>query len=107
MNNTSILQRGGVKMPTIQVLRSGQVTLPSKLRSMLNLHPGDLLEADIKEQRIILTPVTLTPKNKAEAEKRFFKLVEENWEKNKDLNPDEVQRIVDQAVKEVRRGNFK
>lgn len=112
MSQTSTQQsQGETKMPTIQLLRSGQITLPNKLRSTLNLHPGDLLDAEVKEKRIILTPVTTVPKTKEEeqeeAKERMFKLIEKNWERNKDLDPDEVQKIVDQAVKEVRQGNFK
>ena len=33
---------------------------------------------------------------------RLFELIEKNWERNKDVPYDEIQRDVDEAVKEVR-----
>jgi len=42
---------------------------------------------------------------KEKARERFFKLLDKTWEKNKDTNPKEVERIVNEAVEEVRKLN--
>ena len=36
------------------------------------------------------------------ARDRLVELMEKNWEKNKDADPDEIQRDIDEAVREVR-----
>jgi len=58
-------------MPTVKILRNGQLTLPAKLRKALDLKEGDL--------------------------------VEENWKKNKDLKPKEVEKIVKEEMEKVRK----
>lgn len=95
---------GESNMPTIKILRNGQLTLPAKLRKALDLEEGDFLNAELKEDKIILRPAAVVEKRKIEegARKRFFKLIEENWKKNKDLNSKQVKKIVNEAVKEVR-----
>ena len=40
---------------------------------------------------------------KEAARERFFQMVQELWEQNKDADPEEVQRAVDEAVASVRR----
>ena len=41
-------------------------------------------------------------RNREEARDRLFELIEKNWEKNKDVPYEEIQREVDEAVREVR-----
>jgi len=45
-------------MPTIKVLRNGQLTLPVQFRKILELKQGDLLNAGLEEDKIVLKPVT-------------------------------------------------
>jgi len=40
----------------VRIRRSGQVTLPSRLRFAAGVVEGDLIEASVKRGRIILTP---------------------------------------------------
>ena len=95
---------GESKMPTIKILRNGQLTLPAKFRKVLDLKEGDFLDVELGKDKIILKPVTVIEKNKIRemAGKRFFKLVEENWRRNKNLDQKKVETIVDEAVDEVR-----
>jgi AbrB family looped-hinge helix DNA binding protein len=39
-----------------KVSTKGQVVLPSRIRRRLGLQPGDVLDAELEGQRIILTP---------------------------------------------------
>jgi prevent-host-death family protein len=41
-------------------------------------------------------------RNEAEAKKRFMELLEKNWEKNKDVPPDVIERDIEEAIREVR-----
>ena len=48
----------------VRIRRSGQVTLPSRLRSAAGVAEGDLIEASIKRGRIILTPKPVIDRSK-------------------------------------------
>jgi len=92
-------------MPTIKVLRNGQLTLPAKFREILELKQGDLLNAELKDNKIILRPVTIIERKriKEKAREIFFGLVDKNWEKNKNIDPKKVERIINEVVEEVRK----
>lgn len=98
--------KGGKAMPVIKILRNGQLTLPAKFRETLELKQGDLLDAGLEEDKIVLRPVTTIERKrvKEKARERFFKLINKTWDKNKDTDPKEVERIVNEAIEEVRRG---
>jgi len=49
-------------MPVIKVLRHGQITLPKELREVLGVKEGDILEAEMKENQVVLKPKTLIDK---------------------------------------------
>lgn len=38
-----------------------------------------------------------------ESRKRLFEFIEQNWERNQDIPPEEIEAIVDEAVREARR----
>ena len=40
-------------------------------------------------------------RTKEEAKKRFFKTIEKIWERNKDVDPKEVEEVVNEAVRAV------
>ena len=44
-------------MPMIKVVRKGQITLPKEFRDALSIDEGQILEAEIKNSRIILKPL--------------------------------------------------
>ena len=92
-------------MPVIKILRNGQLTLPAKFRETLELKQGDLLNAGLEEDKIVLRPVTTVERKrkKEKTRERLFKLIEKTWDKNKETDPKEVERIVNEAIEEVRR----
>lgn len=49
-------------MLVIKVLRHGQITLPKELREVLGVKEGDILEAEMKENQVVLKPKTLIDK---------------------------------------------
>src|SRR5437773_7981394 len=45
------------KMPTlVKIHRKGQMTLPSRLRSAIGVSEGDVVEATVKQGKIVLSP---------------------------------------------------
>ncbi len=97
--------KGGKVMPVIKILRNGQLTLPAKFRETLELKQGDLLYAGLEKDKIVLKPVTTIERKsvKEKTRERFFRLIEKTWDKNKDTDPREVERLVNEAIEEVRR----
>ncbi len=49
-------------MPVVRVIRHGQVTLPKEFRDALGVKEGDILEAEMKENQVVLKPKTLIDK---------------------------------------------
>ena len=47
---------GELIMPIVKVVRNGQITLPKEFRDALSIDEGQILEAEIKNSRIILKP---------------------------------------------------
>lgn len=47
-------------MPLVKVKDKFQVTIPASIRKAANLDVGDLLEAEVREEGILLMPQTLT-----------------------------------------------
>ena len=44
-------------MPLVKVVRNGQITLPKEFRDALSIDEGQILEAEMKNSRIILKPL--------------------------------------------------
>ena len=53
-------------MPAVKVGVSRQVAIPKKLHDELGLSPGDYLEVELKDGRLVLTPKQLIEKRLAE-----------------------------------------
>jgi AbrB family looped-hinge helix DNA binding protein len=87
-------------MPLVQLLRNGQLTIPSKIRKALGLKRGDLLDVRLIEGKIILTPAT--PISEAKIKDKILTLLKRNWERNKEVPFEEIERIVSEAVEEVK-----
>jgi len=55
-------------MHAVKLGVSRQVAIPKKLHDQLGLTPGDYLEIEVQDNRIILTPKQLVDRRLAEAE---------------------------------------
>ena len=49
-------------MPVVRVITHGQITLPKEFREALGVKEGDILEAELKENQVVLKPKTLIDK---------------------------------------------
>lgn len=78
-------------MPVIKVIRNGQITLPKEFRDALGVKEGDILEAEMKDNQMVLKPKTLIDKI-PESE---FELSEQGTAKVKEALEDyEKKRVV-------------
>ena len=53
-------------MPIVKIGVSRQIAIPKKLYEKLGLVPGDYLEVELEEDRLVLTPQMLVEKRLAE-----------------------------------------
>ena len=80
-------------MPVVRVIRHGQITLPKEFREALGVKEGDILEAEMKENQVVLKPKTLIdkiPESESElSEQGKAKIIEaiEDYEKKKMSGP--------------------
>ncbi len=64
-------------MHVVKVTRKGQVTLPKKIRDMLEIREGDLLLVDVREGSIVLTKGEIPPPGEPVGEEGYERLIEE------------------------------
>ncbi len=70
-------------MPVIRVIRNGQITLPKEFRDALGVKEGDILEAEMKENQMVLKPKILIdkiPESEFELSEQGKKKIKEAFE---------------------------
>jgi len=88
-------------MSLVKIKEKYQVTIPSAIRDKLSLKVGDMLEADLENDQIVLKPKMIV--DKSEAWRKLLDIMESVHSKNKQFDPDEVEQDVLMAVHESRR----
>lgn len=83
-------------MPAVKVLRHGQLTLPKRLREQLQISEGDILEADIQDEAIVLRPKVLLDKNQAWQKLRA--VMEQVGRRHQAIPEEEIERDVLEAI---------
>ncbi len=87
----------------IKQLRHGQITIPKDLREAAGIEPGDLLAIDFVEGKLLLEPVKVTPKRKGSPwAKELYELYAPVRESLRGVPEEEINRAIDDAVREVR-----
>lgn len=86
-------------MPIVKVLDHGQVTIPKRFRLALGLEKGDLAEAELKGEKIVITPKRLV-EDKALKELRV--ILKTVHDKNKGVSEEEAVKYATQAIAELR-----
>jgi AbrB family looped-hinge helix DNA binding protein len=92
-------------MPLVKVIRNGQITLPKELRKALGIEEGDLLEVKLSESGLVIKPKV--PIDRELAKDRFFQMVEEFRESVKDVDPEELDEALKEAVAEAKKATAK
>ena len=90
------------KMPLVKIKDKFQVTIPASIRNAIELDIGDLLEAEVREDRILLIPKTVT--DRKAMLKKFRKVFSETNPDSSfaDKSEKELMKIATEAVKETR-----
>lgn len=89
-------------MPVVRILQHGQVTIPKKFREVLGLEKGDLAEAELEGERIVITPKKLV---KDKAFQELMVLLDKVHKRNKGFSEEEVTQDV-LAIAELREEEY-
>ena len=93
-------------MTLLQVRRNFQITIPAKLRQALGIKVGDYIDAELQDEAIVLKPQEIIDlslaKRKEDSKRIFFEFVDRIRERNKDVDPTEVEALINEAVTAVR-----
>ncbi len=92
-------------MPTVKVLRHGQLTLPKRLRDQLHISAGDILEAEIQDDAIVLRPKVLLDKNQAGQKLRA--VMEQVGRRHQAIPEEKIERDVLEAIQSMRHAKAK
>lgn len=93
-------------MELLKVKRNYQLTIPQSLRKKINLAEGDYVEADVENGSIVIRPVVVSRISKKEREKAV-KALEIAWQEIGEVQVDETQELVNEAVRETRKRKTK
>lgn len=86
-------------MPFARVLRKGQMTLPKKVRDVLKVSEGDVIDFEITGSTVIMRPKILVEKEKGD----FFANLSRMHEKIADVDPAIVEKAIEDAIRDVRK----
>jgi AbrB family looped-hinge helix DNA binding protein len=92
-----------VAMPVVRFLEHGQVTIPKRFRDTLGIKQGDLAEAELEGERIVITPMRLT---KAKAWQELFAVLDKVHQKNAGVSEEEITRDVLSAIERLRQDEY-
>jgi len=84
----------------VRVQEKGQITIPRQIRKKLNLKRGDLVIFVETEAGVLVKPASVVATDQMRTE--FLAAVHSIREKFKDYSADEVESLVDEAIREVR-----
>lgn len=90
-------------MPTVKIMQRGQITIPKKFREILGLKKGDLAEAELEGDRLVITPKRLV---EDKALQQLRSVMAEVHAKNKGVSEEEVVKYATQAIAELREEEY-
>ena len=90
-------------MPLVKVKEKFQVTIPTELRETLHLAVGDLLEATIEHDTIVLKPKAVVDRKQAWAKMEHAMASVEDLAPNLEQSPQEEEEAIARMVKEYRK----
>jgi len=90
-------------LPLVKVKEKFQITLPAELREVLHLAVGDLLEATIQGQTIVLKPMDVV--DRVQARQQLIAVMDRVHAKlpPSDKDPKEEEEEIAQMIKEYRK----
>jgi len=94
--------QGVLALPLVKVKEKFQITLPAELREVLHLAVGDLLEAAIEENVIVLKPKIVVDRAQAWAKMEHAMARVEDRAPNPHQSPQEQEEEIAGIIKEYR-----
>jgi AbrB family looped-hinge helix DNA binding protein len=95
--------QGVFALPLVKVKEKFQITLPAELRQALHLAVGDMLEATVEQDKIVLTPKAIV--NRTAAWDRVIAVLDRVHAQlpPSDKDPKEEEEEIAQMIKEYRK----
>lgn len=101
---THIIQERGIsEMSVVKIMQHGQITIPKEIREALGLKKGDLAEAELRGDEIVITPKKLV---KDRALQDLKALLDKVHSQNKGFTEEEVVADVQRAIAELREEEY-
>jgi AbrB family looped-hinge helix DNA binding protein len=83
-------------------LRRGQITIPAEFRRRLGIDDDTLLQLTLREDRIEITPVAVTPVASTAWARELYTMFAPIREKARTMDEAEIDAAIDEAIDEVR-----
>lgn len=90
-------------MSVVKIMQHGQVTIPKEIRNALGLKKGDLAEAELRGDEIVITPKKLV---KEKALQKLLAVMDRVHEANEGVSEEEIVRYATQAIVELREEEY-
>jgi AbrB family looped-hinge helix DNA binding protein len=100
---TPMNHQGVFALPLVKVKEKFQITLPAELREVLHLAVGDLLEATIEDNVIVLKPKVVVDREQAWAKMEHALASVEDRAPNPQQSPQEQEEEIAAIIKEYRK----
>ena len=94
--------QGVLALPLVKVKEKFQITLPAELREVLHLAVGDLLEATIEDNVIVLKPKVVVDREQAWAKMEHAMASVEDRAPNPQQSPQAQEEEIAEIIKEYR-----
>jgi len=99
--------KGDLTLPLVRVKEKFQVTIPTELREALHLTVGDMLEATVESDTIVLKPKAVVDRRQAWAQVERAMASVQDRAPNPKQSPQEQEEEIAEIVKEYRKDHAK
>ena len=99
--------QGVLALPLVKVKEKFQITLPAELREVLHVAVGDLLEATIQDNVIVLKPKVVIDRAQAWAKIEHAMASVQDRALNPQQSPQEQEEEIAEIIKEYRHDHAK
>jgi AbrB family looped-hinge helix DNA binding protein len=99
--------QGALTLPLVKIKEKFQITLPVELREALHLAVGDLLEATIQDNVIVLKPKVVVDREQAWAKIEHAMASVKDRAPKPNQSPQEQEEEIAEIIKDYRRDHAK
>jgi len=99
--------QGALALPIVKIKEKFQITLPAELREALHLAVGDLLEATIHDNVIVLKPKAVVDREQAWVKIEHAMASVQDRAPNPQQSPQEQEEEITEIIKEYRHDHAK